>query len=146
MPSLGFGGQLHIRALSKKWGTDPTAFGAGPEIYNTGSATYSHSLISGSGGSGAGWDPALGEDLGGNLDGDPLYNDTLAGDFALAAGSPAINAGVASALPIGTSTDLAGKPRLVGPGIDMGAYERQGVVPAKALSFGELKRLIGGGR
>ncbi|MFO7896306.1 MAG: choice-of-anchor Q domain-containing protein, partial [Candidatus Cloacimonadales bacterium] len=48
--------------------------------------------------------------------------------FALAATSPAINAGTLD-LPAGIELpeyDLAGNPRIYGDGIDMGAYEYQG--------------------
>ena len=77
----------------------------------------------------------------GNIDADPMFVDPAAGDFALGAGSPCIDAGNSEAVPAGIVTDLAGLPRFVddpatpdtgvagGPGggvvVDMGAYELQ---------------------
>lgn len=69
----------------------------------------------------------------GNLRADPLFSDRAAGNYELAAGSPAIDAGRGIQAP---STDILGRPRYddrgmpnVGTGypafIDIGAYERQ---------------------
>lgn len=59
---------------------------------------------------------------------DPMFVDTVAGDFRLKEGSPAINAGTADTtglyLP---ETDLAGLPRILGGVVDMGCYEYSGV-------------------
>jgi hypothetical protein len=85
----------------------------------------SHSLVQGSGGSGAAWNPAYGTDLGGNLDANPGYAG--AEDFHLVAGAPGIDAGDSGALMPGTTTDLDGNPRIAGEGVDMGAWEFQGV-------------------
>ncbi len=72
----------------------------------------------------------------GNLDADPLFAALLAGDYRLAAGSPAVDAGNNAAVPVGVTTDLAGAARFVDdptkadtgagtpPIVDMGAYER----------------------
>jgi len=66
-----------------------------------------------------------------NLSVDPLFVQNLdpntpgaCGDLHLQAASPCINAGVGS--PAGDTTDLDGLPRLVGPTVDMGAYEYPG--------------------
>jgi parallel beta-helix repeat protein len=92
-----------------------------------------YSLIQNSGGS-VSWDAAIGTDLGGNLDQDPLFvenTDILnlpnsTGDLHLQLLSPAINAGALDTtkldLPL---TDLDGNPRLVHNRIDLGAYEFQ---------------------
>jgi len=122
-----------------------------PDVYNDASSpVISHSLIEGSGGSGAGWDTALGTDGGGNLDGDPMFADadglddvygTLDDDVSLTAPSPAIETGDNSALPADVD-DLDGdmdttepipfdfwlKPRVIDSGpdgavVDMGARE-----------------------
>lgn len=59
------------------------------------------------------------------VEGDPRFSSRAAFDFHLLAGSPAIDAGDAAALPAGVSTDRDGHPRVVGPAVDLGAYERQ---------------------
>jgi hypothetical protein len=61
----------------------------------------------------------------GNLSLNPRFVNPLKGNFQLRKTSPAINAGDNSA-PDLPSTDLAGKPRIVGGVVDMGAYEYQG--------------------
>ncbi|MBY0278236.1 CSLREA domain-containing protein [Candidatus Binatia bacterium] len=54
-----------------------------------------------------------------NLTGEPALED----DLTLSIVSPAINAGKNAALPGGTTTDLAGNPRVQFTTVDMGAYE-----------------------
>jgi hypothetical protein len=97
---------------------------AGDEIANyVGSVPQiSYSLIHNSGGSGGGWDTALGTDGGNNLDGDPLYADAPNGNLRPSAGSPAINAGD-NAAPYIQSVDLDGNARVLDGVVDMGAYE-----------------------
>jgi len=80
----------------------------------------SHTLIQGSGGSGAGWDTNLGTDGGGNIDADPLFVDAPNDDMHLKEGSPAIDSGGDGSCPL---TDLDGVPRPQGEGCDMGAFE-----------------------
>ncbi len=108
----------------------------GPELYdNGGHPMVFHSDIRGCGGSGSGWNSACGIDGGGNIDADPLFVDATAGNLRLRAGSPAIDAGLNSAVPAGVFTDLDGNPRFVdftGRGtaiVDMGAYEVQRPLP-----------------
>ncbi|MBU0490223.1 MAG: DUF11 domain-containing protein [Chloroflexi bacterium] len=112
------------------------------QIYNTnGSQPFIHyTLVQGSGGSGAGWDPTLGTDGGGNLNANPAFlrqpnpgPDTVwgtadddYGDLRLQSTSPAIDAGDNGVVPTDTQDldgdgntgepipfDLAGNPRQV---------------------------------
>jgi hypothetical protein len=64
-------------------------------------------------------------DGGHNVYDDPLFVDGPGGDLRLSTGSPAIDAGDNTALPIGVTTDLAGAERIVNGTADMGAYEFQ---------------------
>jgi hypothetical protein len=55
---------------------------------------------------------------------DPMFADTVAGDFSLLPCSAAIDAGDNAALAgLGVDTDLAGNPRIGNGKVDMGAYE-----------------------
>ncbi len=105
------------------WGDSATT---GSEIWNNlGSNTEaSYSLVQGSGGSGAGWNPVLGTDAGFNIDADPLFADQFGGNLRLTNGSPAIDAGT-DAAPNFPATDLDGNLRINGLAVDMGAYEFQ---------------------
>ncbi|MHC4970688.1 MAG: right-handed parallel beta-helix repeat-containing protein, partial [Planctomycetota bacterium] len=113
------------------WGDMPN------EIDNSAGSTplVSYSDVQGSGGSGA-WDPSVGTDGGGNIDGDPLFANPAGGNLRLLRHSPCTDAGNTPAVPPGVFTDLAGNPRFVddasvpdtgvgNPCVDMGAYERQ---------------------
>jgi predicted outer membrane repeat protein len=72
----------------------------------------------------------------GNIASDPKFVNAGAGNYRLAAGSPAVDAGNNAAVPGGVTTDLAGLPRFFDdpaapntgagtpPLVDMGAYER----------------------
>ena len=55
------------------------------------------------------------------IDADPLFVDGEAGNLRLSASSPAIDAGVLE--PVFQETDIAGFDRVVGEGVDLGAYE-----------------------
>ncbi len=97
----------------------------GPAIYNTPGAhlpTISYSDIQGSFIEGV-WDPLLGIDGGHNIDANPLLDDSTFGDLFIAAGSPAIDAGSSTFLPLGVTTDLLGNYRIFGLDVDMGPYE-----------------------
>ena len=84
----------------------------------------------------------------GNTSAVPRLVDADGGDLRLRPGSPCIDAGDATALPAGLSTDCDGNPRLHDdPGktdtgipvgsvvVDMGAYEFQGVTPPPGVIF-----------
>jgi hypothetical protein len=60
----------------------------------------------------------------GNISADPKFVSARRRDFRLRLGSPAIDAGD-SATPQLSPTDFEGRARIVGPRIDMGAYESQ---------------------
>ncbi|MEZ4988689.1 MAG: MopE-related protein [Saprospiraceae bacterium] len=98
-----------------------------------GTANWKNCNIKNSGGSGAGWNPAYGNDLGGNIDEDPLFTDPANNNFTLTECSPCVNTGDnASNL---ASEDLASNTRVFGGTIDMGAYEFQGTPPADITCY-----------
>ena len=132
------------------WGN--TATNQGPQWYSdNSSALIGGCDIQDCGGSGAGWDGALGSDAGGNIDLDPLYitlpnpgadlvwgtADDDYGNLRLQGGSPCIDAGANMGVPDEITLDLDGNPRKVDdpatadtglgdpPIVDIGAYEYQ---------------------
>src|SRR5690606_5324782 len=76
-----------------------------------------------------GWNADWGTNAGGNIIGDPLFNDVANGDYSVAACSPAVNAGDNQAYIdiVGSiDHDLLGNPRAyLDETIDIGAYEFQ---------------------
>lgn len=119
------------------WGNDAEN---GKNVLKSGGNSYlgfAYSLIEGAGGSDE-WNDAFGENLGGNIDANPLFADakpageapSTEGDYRLTDASPAVDAGddgvfEDDATPdlSGISTDLAGEPRKRYDAVDMGAYE-----------------------
>jgi hypothetical protein len=69
------------------------------------------------------WRAASGNDLA-SVVADPLFADPAAGDLGLGAGSPAVDAFVATDLLDGIPTDALGLPRPRGAAYDLGALER----------------------
>lgn len=65
-----------------------------------------------------------GASSGGNFADEPLFMDLAGGDLRLQFNSPCVNSGN-NIYPVGAS-DLAGRPRIVGGAVDVGAYEFQG--------------------
>ena len=63
----------------------------------------------------------------GNIDADPLFVDLANGDLHLAAGSPCIDTGSASA-PVLPVVDVDGDARIIGAGPDIGADEAHPIV------------------
>lgn len=76
----------------------------------------------------------------GTVTADPRFVNRPARDYSLAMGSPAINAGLDSALPSSFILDLPGGPRRVSV-IDIGAYEAPFVQSVPALTPGALAML-----
>lgn len=77
---------------------------------------------------------------------DPLFADAGAGDYQLLAISPAIDAGAAAGIPVGT-LDLASQPRLANTP-DRGAYEFTGTAATPVLVASDLsarKVIVGQG-
>ena len=62
----------------------------------------------------------------------PLFTDAENGDYTLAAGSQAINAGNNDFVT--AETDLAGNLRIVNGIVDLGAFEYQGAIPSEQLA------------
>ncbi len=76
----------------------------------------------------------------GNIDADPLFTDAANGDYRLSAGSPAIDAGDNTSVPVDVTSDLCNNPRFhddpgttdtgnpdgVNAIVDIGPYEFQG--------------------
>lgn len=117
------------------WGNrDTTGTGTvSAQIHNVDSTPIvSYTLVQASGGSTA-WNPSVGVDGGGNLDADPQFiapvNPVMApiggGNLRLTFGSPAMDAGDNAAVL--SLVDLDGKPRIVAPAVDLGAYEVEGI-------------------
>lgn len=71
----------------------------------------------------------------GNIDADPLFGNPYSGyAYDLKPGSPCINKGTSSGAP---STDIVGRPRPSGSGVDIGAYEQndEGTLAVELSSF-----------
>ncbi|HSO82637.1 choice-of-anchor Q domain-containing protein [Thiocapsa sp.] len=69
---------------------------------------------------------------------DPLYVDSENGDLSLLPGSPMIDAGYPGT-PNLPSTDIAGRPRVIGGVVDIGAYEfDDGFIPSALLNSAVL--------
>lgn len=112
-------------------------------VNDSAAPNISYSLVEGCNPGGT-WTAACGTDDGNNLaDADPKFvtpidattAPTTTGNLRLQAGSPAIDAGNNAALPVGITTDLDGKPRIVNGVVDLGAYERGGPKSVLYLPF-----------
>ncbi|MCU0915910.1 MAG: hypothetical protein MUC88_15320 [Planctomycetes bacterium] len=63
----------------------------------------------------------------GNITANPLFSGPTTADYHLSPDSPCVDAGDPKYTPKPTETDLDGRLRLVGPAVDMGAFESQGL-------------------
>lgn len=114
------------------WGNTVTHSGAALQNDDGAMPTIDHSVVQGSGGSGGGWDSALGVDGGGNIDADPIlgalndyggFSETMIPGWtgsALDAGSAATCADSATV----NNRDQRGVYRPFGSACDIGAVER----------------------
>ncbi|MCX6922894.1 MAG: hypothetical protein NT154_06740 [Verrucomicrobia bacterium] len=75
----------------------------------------------------------------GNITSAPLFVDRAGGNLRLQSSSPCINAGT-NAYAVG-STDLDGRPRIVGGRVDMGAYEFQPGASGQFIAWLQQYRL-----
>jgi hypothetical protein len=125
-----------------------TSGALGNQIYSTGDNVVNYSLVEGSGGSGAGWNTSLGTDDGNNIDLNPQFTnsanpfgaDNIPGTsddgLMVLNTSSVLNAGNNSALGLaGITTDFTGAARVLSSTIDMGAYERAGLIIPKLDIF-----------
>ena len=115
----GQGGGMYNYNNSSPTVTNCIFWDGGDEIYNHGTSTPVVTYCDVQGGySGAG-----------NIDVDPLFVNPAADDYHLQAGSPCIDAGDNTAVPVWLTTDFEGDPRIIdGDGdtvavVDMGADE-----------------------
>ena len=139
--ATSFGGGVYCDTESNPSITNSILWGNGPQeifVQAPANPVLNYSNIQG------GWSGI------GNVNADPLFADPGIGDYRLSAGSPAIDAGDNTAVPMGVTTDLDGNPRFVDdpgtpntgvPGngfveiVDMGAYEFQGEACPCACDF-----------
>ncbi|MHC5212376.1 MAG: choice-of-anchor Q domain-containing protein [Planctomycetota bacterium] len=119
-----------------------TASSAGGLHFLSGSSSATNSVVWGNTGGAIGGQPSVtyscieGGFAGtGNIANDPQFVDMAGADLRLLPGSPCIDMGTngATGLP---STDLDGKPRIVGGTVDMGAYEKQRGAQGEWLDLG----------
>jgi hypothetical protein len=105
-------------------GPNPACIGMPPggcvfDDYGPGTASIRHSNLNGASASAA--------VLGGVQGGDPKFVNPGIGDYRIAAGSPAIDAGADD--PLNGSVDYFGNPRKAGAAVDLGAHERDQAAP-----------------
>ena len=75
----------------------------------------------------------------GNIANDPLFVDSANGNLRLQSNSPCINGG--NNAYVATTTDLDGRPRIVGGTVDIGAYEFQPGVSGAFIGWLQHYRL-----
>jgi len=67
----------------------------------------------------------------GNIDAEPLFVNSIGGDYHLLEESPCIDAGDPTSVAAPDETDIDGEPRISGAEIDMGADELVVAIPAE---------------
>jgi len=92
------------------WGNTKNSGGSQIELSNS-TISVNYSDIQG------GWSGT------GNINTNPLFVDSSAGDYHLSVNSPCIDAGDSSYSPAPGETDIDGQPRLMGDRVDMGSDE-----------------------
>ncbi|SDC58497.1 choice-of-anchor Q domain-containing protein [Niabella drilacis] len=108
----------------------------GVDLMSGGTMTPVHSLIQGN------TDFTNGNINAADIAATDVFTDPAGGDYTLKNGAPAIDKGSDSLYPgLNAATrDLAGKPRLTGSTIDMGAYEYDAALPVRFGSFSAVIR------
>jgi hypothetical protein len=127
-PSPGGSGTYTVEVantIAQGTNADLHAYGFGGEI---GKFVISHSNFDNAAKLGTG----IITDAGGNQSAAPLFTNAAAGDYAEAAGSPTIDAGIAT--PAAGALDLAGNTRTLGGAIDIGAFEFLSPAPPPILT------------
>ncbi len=140
------GGGMYNSSLSTLTNCIVWGCGANPIYNKLNPATITYSDIQG-GASGVGninSEPKFVRSPWAGPDGIVATADDDYGDLRLQVGSPALNAGLNSAIPAGVTTDLAGNPRIQSGTVDMGAYEGAIALPAPTLVFVDLNAPMGG--
>lgn len=129
-----FGGGVYISGGSPKIRNtiihrNDSSIGIQVEVVDGGTPSFANCLVTGSGGSGS-WNTGFGQDMGGNIDADPVMHRFSSLTFGLHAGSPCINKGnnvffQPGQVPdlSGFTTDQRGTPRIMDGTVDMGAAE-----------------------
>ncbi|WP_013320730.1 beta strand repeat-containing protein [Gloeothece verrucosa] len=131
--SSGYYYQSNVTATNSIFWGNEDSNNTGAQIVNVtsyGTATVTYSIVQ-NGYTGTG-----------NINADPKFVNPASDDLRLSAGSPAIDSALPGALPADsrdldkdgdktelTPVDLANNPRLVGSGLDIGAYEGVAVSP-----------------
>jgi hypothetical protein len=77
----------------------------------------------------------------GNINVDPLFVNSAAGDYHFQLGSPCIDTGSNAAVPLSITTDIEGNPRILGGIVDMGAYEFTPIVVRPRGVGGEVQAI-----
>lgn len=115
----GASATLNLRN-SIMWGNKKSASN---QIRGTGTTNLNHNIIEGGKGQVAGTVNVINDDDTDAKNSNPLFVDNESDNYLLQIGSPAINAGNNTLIPVGITTDNAGQPRILNTTVDLGAYE-----------------------
>ncbi|MCE6991434.1 choice-of-anchor Q domain-containing protein [Dyadobacter sp. CY323] len=129
-----FGGGVYVSGGSPRIRNtiifrNDSSIGIQVEVVDGGTPSFANCLVLGSGGSGS-WNSGFGQDLGGNIDADPVMHRFASTTFGLHPGSPCINKGNNVFFQPGQTPDLSGfttdqrgTPRIMNGTVDIGAAE-----------------------